>query len=247
MRSGAKVPFDRHAERRYPLYVGPSVSRTSRVALMLGALADRLGPAEDRRSACRSRAPFPNSSIPRDDRGQALVEFSLVLLFVIIPITIGIADGSILFFKYVGLASTAREGARAGVIYQSTSAIPAGETSCTFVSTVDAAREDFIRNHLGRVMVPLIPYDPITNNGVTTVSVGYDHDRDGIFDEVPDDTVPEIVSGICDPYRDGDAVRVLITHAHSPILGLVINLVANIDLSADAVMIVEPGGAFPGA
>ncbi len=214
---------------------------------MVCAPADRLGPAVDSCPAPPSRVCHLIGSIPREERGQALVEFALVLLFIIIPITIGFADGSILFFKYVGLASTAREGARAGVIYQSPSSVPVGETSCSFVSTVDAAREGFIRNHVDQVMVPLIPYDPISNNGATTVSVGYDHDHDGIFGEVPDDTVPEIVSGICDPFRDGDAVRVQITHTHSPILGLVINLVSTLDLSTDAVMIVEPGASFPGA
>lgn len=182
-----------------------------------------------------------NPSLKRE-KGQALVEFSLTLALVLVPVMVGILDGGMLFFKYVMITGTAREAARAGAIYQSPN-VATGD-SCDFVATVDAARDAFIIASIDQTMGPLVPFpDPPT----TTVQIAYDHDHDGNFnvDGDADDIRPELpgLDDVCDPYRAGDAVRVTILHDHRAILGLVINLFTPLQLTADAVMVIEPGGA----
>jgi Flp pilus assembly protein TadG len=55
---------------------------------------------------------------PRDaERGQAMVEFAAVLLPLILVLA-GIIQFGFLFAAYVGVSNSAREGARAGTIYQ---------------------------------------------------------------------------------------------------------------------------------
>lgn len=180
---------------------------------------------------------------PSAEKGQALVEFSLVLAFILVPVMIGILDGGMLFFKLSMIEGTSREGARAGAIYQSSNIVPGGGDSCAFAATVDAERAAFIIDVIDQTMGPLVPFpDPPT----TTVQIAYDHDHDGDFnvDGDADDIQPQIPGlDACDPYRAGDAVRVTITHQHRAILGLVINLFAPIPLRSEATMVLEPGGA----
>jgi len=52
----------------------------------------------------------------REQRGQSLVEFSLVLVFLIV-VLIGVIDFARFFFTYGTIANAAREGARYGIIY----------------------------------------------------------------------------------------------------------------------------------
>lgn len=160
--------------------------------------------------------------------GQSLVEFALVLLFIILPVTIGIADGSILFYKYVVVTNAAREGARAGAVYQGPS-FPAGSDTCSNVLQVDGFREPIILTTMQTLAAPLVTVDDW--------GVSY----------VPD---PPCLGWQgqncvrCDPYRSGDALTVTITHTHTTIAGLVIGL-KEINLTASATMRTEPGGAAP--
>ncbi len=51
-------------------------------------------------------------------QGQALIEFALVLLFIILPITFVLVDGALMLFTHVEVTNAAREGARAAAIFQ---------------------------------------------------------------------------------------------------------------------------------
>ena len=51
------------------------------------------------------------------ERGQALVEFAAVLLPLVL-ILVGIIQSGFLFSGYIGISNAAREGARAGTIYE---------------------------------------------------------------------------------------------------------------------------------
>jgi len=52
----------------------------------------------------------------RKEKGQHLVEFSLVVLLLML-VTIGIADFARLYFTYATVANAAREGARYGIVH----------------------------------------------------------------------------------------------------------------------------------
>ena len=152
------------------------------------------------------------------EAGQALVEFALVTLFVILPVTFGIIDGGILFYKWVTLNNGAREGARTGAIFHYVGVDPS-------VGEVDAAREGVVKDAVDATVAPL-------------VDVGPDRPADWAV------TYPEGDPTPYDVYRSGDRVTVTITHTHAPLVGLVIGL-DKIDLSAAATMRIEPGGAGP--
>ena len=53
----------------------------------------------------------------RSESGQALVEFALVLLFMILPFTFVLVDGSLTLFTLASVTNAACEGARAAAIY----------------------------------------------------------------------------------------------------------------------------------
>lgn len=57
--------------------------------------------------------PFRNH---RKDKGQALVEFALVIL-IIVMVIIGTIDFARAFFTWASMANAAREGARYGIIH----------------------------------------------------------------------------------------------------------------------------------
>ena len=157
------------------------------------------------------------------EAGQSLVEFALVTLFVILPVTFGIIDGSILFYKWVALTNGAREGARAGAIYQS-SIVHIGDASW---EDVDVERTNVITQTVGATVRPLV--------SIQDWAIIY-----------PVDPPCRVKGGkeVCDIYRSGDPVTVAITHTHTSIVGLVIGL-GEIDLSARATMRIEPGGPAP--
>jgi hypothetical protein len=162
------------------------------------------------------------------EAGQSLVEFALVTLFVILPVTFGIIDGGVLFYKWVTLNNGAREGARTGAIFHYVGVDPSWQE-------VDAVREGVIKNAVDATVVPLV---------------------DIAWGDLPEDWVSYPDSPCMDPneelpdckpvdvYRSGDRLEVSLTHHHRPFVGLVIGL-DQIDLTATATMRIEPGGAGP--
>jgi hypothetical protein len=168
------------------------------------------------------------------DAGQSLVEFALVMLFVIIPVTFGIIDGSILLYKWVVVNNAAREGARAGAIYHYPGSVPAVGTLGD-VAVVDAGRASAIEAAVDATVGPL-------------VSIEWDEEEDWDITYQPDfQCVPPEDHPPCalyDVYRTGGSVQVTIIHRHQPFVGLVIG-VDEIDLTATATMRIEPGGPAP--
>lgn len=158
------------------------------------------------------------------EAGQGLVEFALVTLFVILPVTFGIIDGGVLFYKWVTLNNGAREGARAGAIFHYVGQDPD-------VDDVDAEREAVIKNAVDATVAPLVDVGPVQP---VDWEVTYDPEIPCIDDKCE----------LLDVYRSGDLVEVTLTHHHRPFVGLVIGL-DQIDLTATATMRIEPGGAGP--
>jgi Flp pilus assembly protein TadG len=156
-----------------------------------------------------------------DDSGQGLVEFALVTLFVIIPVMVAIVDGSILLYKWVAVNNAAREGARAGAIYQDSRTSNGTEE---MMLDIDADRETAIMQAVDAVIGPLASRD----------------DGDVTYPEC-DPIVSKNPTTVYDVYRSGCNVQVAVTHSHTSLLGLVIG-VGNIDLTATATMKIERGG-----
>ncbi|NIN67007.1 MAG: hypothetical protein GTO63_20395 [Anaerolineae bacterium] len=175
---------------------------------------------------------------PGDEAGQSLVEFALVTLFIIIPVIVGIVDGSILFYKWVVVHNAAREGARAGAIYHYIGTAPAVGTKDQ-VHTLDDAREAVIKAAVDETIGPLVSIEW----GEVGDWVSYDHDgkeyRCIVFRTKTDCEIDG-----WDVYRNGGLVIVELTHTHVPVLGLVIG-VDRIDLKATAKMRIEPGLPMP--
>jgi hypothetical protein len=197
-----------------------------------------------KRFACRSRERISHRE--EGEAGQALVEFALVTLFVILPLTFAIIDGSILFYKWVALNNGAREGARAGAIYQDNTP---SDGSQAMMQGIDLGRRDVITQTVGALIGPL-------------VSIDWDQPQDWEI-SYPDGDPCTVASNpnICEPcdiydvYRGGvcrggeyhsgaHRVTVSITHTHQSLVGLVIGL-GEIDLTATATMRIEPGGPAP--
>jgi hypothetical protein len=163
------------------------------------------------------------------EAGQSLVEFALVTLFVILPVTFGIIDGSILFYKWVTLTNGAREGARAGAIYQDSRVSNGSEG---MMLSIDAARANVITQTVEAMVRPLVSIQ--WNPPGEYWNISYP-DGKPCVDKQCD---------VVDVYRGGDRVTVAITHTHTSIVGLVIGL-GKINLTASATMRIEPGGPAP--
>ena len=170
------------------------------------------------------------------EAGQSLVEFALVTLFVILPVTFGIIDGSILFYKWVVVNNGAREGARAGAIYHYAGTGPAVGT-VDDVHDVDEAREIEIRQAVDATVGPLVSIQWGNEDDWT---ISYDPE----YSCVPPEDNPDCDVGYYDVYRTGGSVKVQLIHRHRPFVGLVIGI-DEIDLTATATMRLEPGGAAP--
>ena len=171
------------------------------------------------------------------ESAQALVEFALVLLFVILPITFVLVDGALLLFVQVSVTNAAREGARAGSIYQCGS----GGIECAFdplqsfsaqVTTIDAARRQYIDREAQSLISSLIGY----SRCATTITYRC------MSGSLCDATQPDM-PGLGNPYRELDSMNVQIACPHQLLFGLVGTGV--ITVSAESTMRIEPGGVMP--
>lgn len=156
-----------------------------------------------------------------EESGQTLVEFALVLLFVILPFMFVLIDGAMTLYTQAVLANVAREGARGGSIYQMTTPPSANQTFATQVAAIDSARLTYIRQQAQQMLGPLLSFSDCT------VTVGY--------------TPATPVIG--DPYRAIDTMSVTITCPRSLFFGLI--GASQINLQAEATMRIEPGGVSP--
>jgi Flp pilus assembly protein TadG len=91
-------------------------------------------------------APMPASRLARArdrERGQALVEFAGVILPLVL-ILVGIIQSGFLFSGYVGISNAAREGARAGTIYEYDAAEGQGQNDLLRCQAILAAAQQAV-------------------------------------------------------------------------------------------------------
>lgn len=104
----------------------------------------------------------------QSQRGQALVEFALVLMFIILPFTFVLVDGALTLFTLANVTNAAREGARAGSIYQT--------SASGTVGTIDAERNTYARSEARRMLGPLVDFSAcdarITSYSPVTPTLG---------------------------------------------------------------------------
>jgi Flp pilus assembly protein TadG len=160
----------------------------------------------------------------RQEKGQSLLEFALVLIFVILPLTMGFIEASVLLYKYVALTNAAREGARAGSIYlyvgdpgDSPAAPDSGRSAAVVTSVRDTLR-------------PLISPPPDcdgTSSPSTTCQISYGPSS----------------APIPDPLRSTDTMTVAITHTHTFLFGA---LGSEMDMHARSSMRIEPSSVISG-
>lgn len=87
----------------------------------------------------------PSAADPRagNERGQALVEFAAVLLPLVL-VLVGIIQSGFLFSGYIGISNAAREGARAGTIYEYDAAQGQGQNDLLRCQAILAAAQQAV-------------------------------------------------------------------------------------------------------
>jgi Flp pilus assembly protein TadG len=157
------------------------------------------------------------------ESGQTLVEFALVLIFIILPLTLVFIEVSILLYEYVALTNAAREGARAGSIYLFVGD-PGGSSAAP-----DAGRSATATEAVNATLGPLIPSPPdcAGTSSTTTCTIMYG------------------ASGapIPDPLRSTEAMTVTVAHTHTLLFGA---FGGEIGLQAHANMKIEPSTVISG-
>ena len=102
----------------------------------------------------------PARTLPHPPLGQSLVEFALVAPL-LISIVVGIIELGILFSTYVGLANSAREGARAAAIYRYPGLPP--QTGATAdVQAIDEARQNVMSTAVVSTLNPITPVEAVS-------------------------------------------------------------------------------------
>ena len=157
------------------------------------------------------------------EAGQSLVEFALVTTFIIIPLTFGLIETSVLLYKYVTLTNAAREGARTGSIYLyignpgTTPTLPDAGRSTTVLTTV--------KNTVGPLIVSPPDCNGTSANTICQISYGT---SSALF---------------VDPLRSTELLTVTLTHSHPFLFGAV---ASSLDLQAQASMRIEPSAVISG-
>ena len=153
--------------------------------------------------------------------GQSLVEFALVLLFVILPLVFVITDGAFTLYTYAMLTNAAREGARAGSIYQTATAQSPTQTFDDYTSQIDGERQAYARQETQRLLGNLVS---LSQCSMTTTYT-------------PD---PPVMGN---PFREMDAMDLRVECPRRLFFGLV--GASQITLTARSTMRIEPGGVAP--
>lgn len=160
-------------------------------------------------------------SLTNRESGQALLEFALVLMFVILPFTFVLVDGSFTLYTQAVLTNAAREGARAGSIYQTTTAPLPNQAFAAQVAAIDTARAAYVRQETQRMIGPLVSFPACS----TTFAYRPDPPEAG------------------NPYRELDSLTVSLACPRWLFFGLIGT--NQITLTAQATMRIEPGGVAP--
>ena len=161
----------------------------------------------------------------RQESGQSLVEFALVLMFIILPLVFGFIEGSVLLYKYVALSNAAREGARAGSIYLYVGdpyvapCVPSMDIYCD----PDDKRGTAVVTAVSDTLGPLMPGPPDCSGSSSTTSCQISY-------EPPS-------APIDDAFRSTDAMTVTVSHTHSFMFGALGN---DVDIQARSSMRIEP-------
>ncbi len=165
-------------------------------------------------------------------RGQALVEFALVLLFIILPLTAVLVDGSLMMFTYVEVTNAAREAARAAAIYQCAApscVIDPTDTLANQTALVDAGRRQYVDSYFNsedtRWLNALIGY--------STCTPEIDYPVPALNQTTTEYNV----------YRQFDPLVLTLACPRPFLFGLVND--SQITLTASATMRIEPGGVAP--
>ena len=167
------------------------------------------------RNDARPRAGRTGRRFGLDPRGQSLVEFALILPL-LLAFLFGIVELGILLNVYIGMTNMAREGARAGSVYQYTGTAP------TNTGTVEVQATPIDQQRLLSISSTLTDtINPIISPATLTVTVTYP-------------TTP-----ITDPYRAGDMLNVALEHDEPLFFGLLGP--KSITLRASSAMRIEPG------
>ena len=163
--------------------------------------------------------PAANSA----ERGQALVEFALVLMFIILPFTFVLVDGAMMLFTLANVSNAAREGARGGSIFQVTTAPTPDQTFSAQVAAIDAARLTFVQQSAQQMLGPLVAFDQCAT------TIGYS----------------PATPAIGNPYRELDSLTLTLACPRRLLFGLV--NAGTVTLTAQSTMRIEPGGVAPDA
>ncbi len=160
------------------------------------------------------------------EQGQSLVEFALVMVFIIVPLTFVLIESGVILYKYVALSNAAREGVRAGSVYLFVGD-PGGSTAAP-----DAGRSTAVVNSVRGTVGPLVVPPPDCNgtSAATICQITYGPS-----------SLP--IASIDNLLRSTDAMTVTITHTHPFLFGA---LGSTIDLHAQATMRIEPSSVISG-
>ena len=163
----------------------------------------------------------PRQKPNQSEAGQSLVEFALVLLFIIIPFTFAFVEAGVMLYKYVTLTNSAREAARAGSIY-----LYIGDPGNS-ASAPDAGRSGSAANAINTTLTPLVPAVPDCSGTAATTSCNISYSVSS--------------SPYFDPLRSTDTMTVTVTNHHQFLFGA---LGSSMDLKAQASMHIEPSAVI---
>ena len=167
------------------------------------------------------------NSQDQSQRGQALVEFALVLMFIILPFAFILVDGAMMLFTLSNVTNAAREAAHAGSIYQTHASQGVTQSFADYWAQIDGERKNEIKNRVRKWLrqVPLV--DPEQCLDDTHLTIIYDP------------PAPDVGNG----FRELDGLTVKVVCPHRLLFGLV--GASQIDLTGEARMKIEPGGTCP--
>lgn len=158
----------------------------------------------------------------QEQSGQSLVEFALVLMFVILPFMFVLVDGAFTLYTYAMLTNAAREGARGGSIYQTASSQSGTQTFDQYYAQIDNQRLTYTLQETQRLLGNLVSFSQCS----TTITYTPD----------PPD--------IGNPFREMDSMNLQVACPRRMFFGLIGT--SQITLTAQSTMRIEPGGVATG-